>query len=274
MRHARLVCLLLALTLPAISMAGDIQVTCEPGLRVFLDNSLAGTSKTSEDGLHLMNVPEGKHTVRVEKPGFFPQGFQVEVSELPIQVKVRKFTPVLEGAPVPETTPTAQIGDLVGKLVVTSAPQNCTVEIDGKPRDKRHTYLMIGPLPRGKHTISFSGSGYEAISTVIDMEPGADLTVQGNLLTGKVDVSYEGVGSLRVISTPQVCTIRILGMVETKMSPIFNRSYLPAGVHNMVVSWGTKQMSTNVLITKHYRTIVEVNFGKDAVPFRFSYEPE
>ena len=58
MRHAPLVCLLLALTLATVSMAGDIQVTCEPGLRVFLDNQLAGTSSASEHGLHLTKVDE------------------------------------------------------------------------------------------------------------------------------------------------------------------------------------------------------------------------
>lgn len=274
MRHARSVCLLLALALPAVALAGDIQVRCEPGLRVFLDNQLAGTSKASEDGLHLTNVPEGKHTVRVEKPGYFPQGFQVEVSTLPVEVNVGRFTPVLEGFSAPKTTPTPRAGDLVGKLVITSAPQYCTITIDGRSWNKKDTYLKIGPLRRGKHTISFSGAGHHPISTSIDMEPGANLTVHGDLLNGRVDASYEGIGSLRVISTPQVIKIRFLDIAETKTSPIFNRSYLPAGVHRMTVSWKTKQMSTDVLITNHHRTVVTIDFSRDEIPFRFSYEPE
>ena len=181
---------------------------------------------------------------------------------------------MLEGVTVTKSSPRARTSDLVGRLVVTSVPQYCTVAIDGDSRAKKDTYLTIGPLTQGKHTISFSGGGHSLISTVVDMAPGADLTVNGNLLDGKVDVSYRGKGSLRVISTPQVIKIRILSIVDTKMAPIFNRSYLPAGVHRMTVSWGTKQMSTDVLITKQHRTIVEVDFSPDAIPFRFSYEPE
>ncbi|MCG6964334.1 MAG: hypothetical protein LJE95_13830 [Acidobacteria bacterium] len=274
MRHAPLVCLLLALTLATVSMAGDIQVTCEPGLRVFLDNQLAGTSSASEHGLHLTNVPEGKHTIRVEKTGCFPQGFQVEVSKLPTQVTVGRFTQILDGASIVKPTPSADAREMVGKLVITSAPQYCAIAIDGKSRAKKDTFLTIGPLFRGKHSISFTGGGHSPISTVVDMEPGADVTVHGDLLNGKVDVSYEGIGSLRVISTPQVCKIKFLGKLETKTSPIFNRSYLPAGVHRMTVNWGTKLMSADVLITNHHRTVVVIDFSRDAIPFRFSYEPE
>ncbi len=274
MRSARLLVLLLALGLPAVALAGDIQVTCEPGLHVYLDGQLVGTTNTNEDGLFLANVPEGKHTGRVDKPGCLPQGFAVEITKLPIQVKVRKFVPILGGIHVDREPDKPDQSEVVGKLTITSAPQNCTVAIDGKREAKTVPFLTVGSLLRGRHTIAFDRPGKEPISTTIDMEPGTDITVRGDLLNGKVDVYYEGEGSLRVLSTPIVCTVSILGNVRDKRDPIMNMTHLPAGRHRMVVSWGGREMSTDVLISNHYRTVVTVNFGRDRTPFTFSYEPE
>ena len=79
MRSLRWLCFLLVMSVPATSFAGDIQVLCEPGLRVYLDGKLAGTSSAKEDGLFLPALPEGAHIVRVEKDGFVPQSFRVQV---------------------------------------------------------------------------------------------------------------------------------------------------------------------------------------------------
>jgi len=76
MRHARWLTLLLIVTAATLVSAGDIQVTCEPGLRIYLDGTFVGTSSAREDGLVLTNVPEGPHTIRVEKAGFTPVNFQ------------------------------------------------------------------------------------------------------------------------------------------------------------------------------------------------------
>lgn len=81
------------LGVPRISFAGDIQVACGLDLRVYLDGTLVGTSSVKDDGLFLAGVPEGAHVIRVEKAGFVPQTFQVEVRKLPIEVKVEEFSP-------------------------------------------------------------------------------------------------------------------------------------------------------------------------------------
>ena len=274
MRTARLLCLLLAIGLPAAAIAGDIQITCEPGLHVYLDGNLVGTSKASEDGLYLVNIPEGRHIVRVEKPGCFPQGFEVNVTKLPIQVKVAKWVQVLGGLPGVKAPAQTQVDEPVGKLVITSAPQACTVTIDGTSQEKDVPYLTIGALPQGKHTISFSRPGVTPLSTVVDMEPGTDMTVRGDFLDGKVEVTYEGLGSIRILSTPQSCMVYFLGETRQKTTPIMNISHLPAGRHRLIVAWGGREMTTEVLITNRYRTIVTVDFGDKNPPFAFAYEPE
>jgi hypothetical protein len=88
MKRLLWLCLSVLVLVPAPLFAGDIQVACEPGLRVFLDGKLAGTSNAKEDGLFMANVPEGAHVIRVERDGFVPQSYQVEVATLPIEVRV------------------------------------------------------------------------------------------------------------------------------------------------------------------------------------------
>jgi len=69
--------LVLVLVTANISLAGDIQVICEPGLRIYLDDKLAGTSSAKEDGFFLADVRNGSHIIRVEKEGYVPQAFEV-----------------------------------------------------------------------------------------------------------------------------------------------------------------------------------------------------
>lgn len=272
MRHERWLCLLLLLG-ASLAWAGDVQVTCEPGLRVYLDGAFVGTSNANEDGLVLTGVPEGPHTIRVEKPGFMPQGFNVTAGKEPIEIRVTAFDPVLPtgaGKPPEPAAPEKRVGN----LVITSAPQNCTVEIDGVSQRKEAPFLDVGALAPGKHTVSFKKEGFQPISTVITMQPGAEITVRGDLKNGKVDVTHEGKGSLRVISTPEQCKVRFLGETRDKTHSRLNVSHIPAGEHRMVFAWKGMELSRSVLITNGYRTIVKVSFMKEDVPFIVTYEPE
>ncbi len=202
-----------------------------------------------------------------------PQGFQVTVAKEPIEIRVTAFDPVLPsgaGKPPESAAPEKRVGN----LAITSAPQNCTVEIDGSRQWKDTPFLDVGALAPGKHTVTFSKEGFEPISAVITMQPGAEITVRGDLKNGKVDVVHEGKGSLRVISSPESCTVRFLGKTYDKTSARLNISYLPAGEHRMVFSWKGMQRTADVLITSGHRTIVTVSFMRNDVPFSFAYEPE
>ena len=266
-------CLVFAISLVAVAAAGDIQLLCEPGLRILLDGRLVGTSTAREDGLFLTGVPSGGHTIRVEKDGSMARSFQVEVGDVPIEVKVGALEPA-PVAPTESEAPAAEVTQLAGSLVVTSAPQNCTVSIDGRPEEKTTPQLLIGGLPPGEHTVSFSKPGYETISTVVSLQPGVEVSVRGDLIAGRVEVAHEGKGSLRVTSKPTRCTVRILGMTREKTDRILKLSHLPAGVHRMVVSIPGRDLSTDLLIRKGHRTVVEVSFFKGDEPFVVSSVPE
>lgn len=274
MKRAPAILSVLFLAISALALAGDIQVTCEPGLRVFLDGELVGKATPQEDGLFLMNVPDGQHTIRVEKYGFLPQTFEVEVSKLPIQVKVGEFSPEPAAQRRIEAAKAIVVSQTVGELTVTSAPQNCVVAIDGQTRDKDVPYLDIGGLTAGEHTISFSRQGYEPISATFRMQPGAEITARGDLINGQVEFIHEGKGSLRVISKPQNCTVRLLGMVRDKIHSRLNISYLPAGEHHVVFTWRGLDIATDILITNGHRTTVEVSFMQGDPPVIITHAPE
>jgi hypothetical protein len=274
MRFARRLWLLLLLGVASVSAAGDIQVLCAPGLRVFLDGEFVGTSNAREDGLFLEGVPPGKHTVRVEKDQFLPRSYQVEVARVPIEVRVEELVPQPETPVESEPTIAATKEEILGSLVITSAPQNCTFEIDGRAEEKTIPQLTFGGLAAGEHSISFSKPGYASVSAAVKIEPGAVVKVRGDLRAGKVEVVHEGKGSLRLISKPNRCAVRFLGKTRNKTERILNLSHLPAGGHPLVVSIPGRQLSTSVLIMNGRRTIIEVSFMKGDEPFVVEHEPE
>lgn len=273
MRCLRWACLLLVMGATATSFAGDIQVLCEPGLRVYLDGALAGTSSARDDGLFLANLPEGTHVVRVEKDGFVPQSFQVQVSNRPVEVKVEAFIPQPPAPPAREAV-SAVVKQPTGNLLVTSAPQNCVVEIDGRPEAKSTPVLLLEGLAPGEHTIAFSKPGYERISGAVKIQPGAEVSVRGDLVAGKMETFQEGKGSLRVFSTPESCKVRFRGKTMDKNRAVLNLSHIPAGEYPLVAVWKSLELSTTVLIARGQRTVVTVSFMKGDPAFVITSEPE
>jgi hypothetical protein len=273
MRCLRWFCVLLVASAPAVAFAGDIQVTCEPGVRVFLDGKFAGFSNVKDDGFFLADVPEGAHVILVDKHGFASQTFDVKVGKLPIQVKVAAFTSEASAGQESEHG-NAKVEQPLGDLQVMSAPQDCVVTVDGKARPKNTPVLLIAGLTEGEHPISFSKQGYEPVSGTVTIQAGTEVTVRGDLKAGKVENVYEGEGSLRVLSTPEYCMVRFLGKTMDKNGMRLNVTHVPAGEHRIVVLWNRYQLSSTIKILNGQRTVVVVSFLKKDKPFVVSYEPE
>ena len=155
----------------------------------------------------------------------------------------------------------------VGSLVVTSAPQNITVEIDGRVEEKRTPQLSIGGLPVGEHRITFRKDGYDPVTSNITIEPGAENAVHGDLKSTRVEVVHRGRGSLRVISKPMRCTIWFRDEIHDKTHDRFNLTKIPAGEYPMMVMIQGRKLATTVLIVDGQRTTVEVSFMKGDDPF-------
>jgi hypothetical protein len=248
----------------AVSFAGGVQVSAEPGLRVYLDGEMVGTTSAREDGFFLNDVRRGRHTIRVEKDGYETQTFEVEVLSRPIEVEVGELVPIEAAAPAAASDRSRR---QVGTLVVTSAPQNITVEIAGRVENKTTPQLTIGGLPVGEHTIRFSKQGYDTVTSTITIEPGAENTVHGDLKSTRVEVVHQGRGSLQVISKPSRCTIWFRDEIHDKHYDRFNLTKIPAGEYQMMVMIPGRRLATSVLIVDGQRTTVEVSFMKGDDPF-------
>jgi hypothetical protein len=274
MKSLRILTTVILIGVASASFAGDIQIFCEPGHSIYLDDEFMGTSNAKQDGLFLLNVRKGTRTIRVEKEGFVPRVLEVEVSDYPIEVRVGALVP-LSPEPEPVAPTPAPIKPAVGIVVITSAPQNCVVEIDGTRTEAKNTpTLTLSDLVIGRHTISFSKVGYETISGTFFVQPDTVTSLRGNLIDGKVEAGAEGKGSLRVMSKPTSCEVRFAGEFYDKRSRILNVSHIPAGDYRMVVEWGGRTLSAVVPISDRKRTIVRVSFMEGDRPFVITTEPQ
>lgn len=273
MNCAHRIFLFFIISAAAVSFAGDIQVSCQPDLRIFLDGTLMGTSNAREDGLFLASVPAGAHTIRVEKDGFQPKNIRIEVSDTPVEVRVGTLSPQPFAQYQKKKAAPEEVKQLFGELTLTSAPQNCVVEIDGKSEPKEIPELSIGRVSSGKHTISFSKPGYEKITREITIHPGTEVTVRGDLFAGKIDILYKGRGSMQVFSNPNKCTIRFRGEIEDKIHSKFKLTHIPAGEYPIVFEIKGRKISRHVLIKDGQRADVTVSFVKGEEPFSVSYVP-
>ena len=272
MKCAFRIILFFVMSAAAVSFGGDIQVSCSAGLRIYLDDKLMGTANAMEDGLFLANVPVGAHTIRVEKDGFLPKNIRIEVSDRPVEVRVGTLAPQPYAQHQKKAEP-EEVNQLFGELVITSAPQNCVIEFDGTSEVKEIAELSIGRVISGKHTISFSKPGYETITREINIHPGAEVTVRGDLINGKIETLYEGRGSLQVTSTPSRCKIRFRGKLEDKIHPKFNLTQIPAGEYPIVFEIRGRKISRELLIRDGQRAVIRVSFVKGEEPFSVSYVP-
>lgn len=263
----------LLLAAPALLSAGDIQIFCEPGVRVLLDGRPAGVATAREDGLYLVNVPAGTRTLHLEKDGFLAQVFRLEVPDHPIEITAAPWIPApAQGEAV--SGPGNGEPSAGGTVVITSAPQNCTVDLGGTVHSKRSPQLVVPGLPPGEHPISFSKDGWEPIRGVVTVRGGVRTAVRGNLIDGRVEVLHQGKGSLRVLSRPDRCGVRFLGRVAETSRGRWNLSHVPAGEHRLVVSRQGREITTDVLIAEGRRTVVVVSFLPGDEPVRVSFEPE
>lgn len=256
----------------SLSFAGDIQVFCEPGLNIYLDDGFMGTSNDKQDGFFLMSVRKGSHTIRVEKEGFVSQSLQIEVSDFPIEVRVGRLNRD-PAAGLESEAQTMQVEKAVGNLVITSAPQNCTVEIDGRTEFKETPRLSIDGLEAGEHTISFSKPGYESITGVVMILPGGDVSVRGNLIDGKIETVVEGHGSLKIYSKPKRCTVHFRGERHEKTTLTLNVTRIPAGEYPIMFEINGRRLTKTVIIRDETRTELEVSFMKGDEPFSVRYVP-
>ena len=154
--------LLIIAPLYAQHKLGYIQVTCEPGVQVFLDGELKGVTSAGQGGLILSGVSASRHQLRFEKEGCYLQVATVMVSSTEVLAyKVHPFTAKPEttdqGSPAQE-----QLEQKSGSLQIQSLPVACKISITGlevNGYEKYRDEVEFDKLPIGTYTAVFSALG-------------------------------------------------------------------------------------------------------------------
>ena len=71
--------LILFLLAPLSGFSGEVQVLCEPGVSIFIDNDFKGKTNKEEEGLYIDDVFPGSHTIRAVKEGFYDIDKQITI---------------------------------------------------------------------------------------------------------------------------------------------------------------------------------------------------
>lgn len=144
---------------------GYIQIKCEPGATVFLDNNFVGNTSSELGGLILQDVPAGSYVIKIVKEGFKPQSVKIDLKVNEIYVyEVKEFIPQLDVTQKGEAD-TDTIKQRVGSLLIETIPIDCIIEIpklninEEHYGDKTKKTWEISNIPVGSYKIHFIAMG-------------------------------------------------------------------------------------------------------------------
>ena len=167
---------------------GYIQVTCEPGIQVFLDGKFKGVSNVGQGGFIMTGIAAGSHSLKVFKEGFSAQEDTVNVvAGKVLEYKVRPFVPKMKitqrGA-----SESQQVVRKVGSLKIQSLPVGCRISITalGIDSKKQQDEWMVDQVPLGTYRATFSALGKE-VEHSFQVGEGRETHLFVNILEGKVD---------------------------------------------------------------------------------------
>ncbi|GAI74739.1 unnamed protein product, partial [marine sediment metagenome] len=151
---AMLICASVSQTAEAV---GDLQITADPGLRVYLDEEDNFVGKTNEydDGLYLEGLPVGSHAVIIKKSGFLPGRFMIEIkSGRTIELTVGELKPDITIEQKGEAKE-AEVEAEVGSLKIRSVPLKCDIRFLDRTINKEKDEVVIEGIPVGTYPIEF-----------------------------------------------------------------------------------------------------------------------
>jgi hypothetical protein len=152
---------------------GYIQIKCEPGAAVFLDNKFVGNTSLELGGLILQDIPSGSHEVKIVKEGFTPQSVKIDlkVNEIYLyEVSLKQIS---------------------GSLLIETIPLDCIIEIPLLNISKEHygnktekTWEVSG-IPIGSYRINFLALG-KKVKYDLEIEEGVQKHLLVNILKNEV----------------------------------------------------------------------------------------
>lgn len=166
-----------------VHAAGDLQITAEPGVRIWLDDQFKGKTTADDMGMFIEKLQSGTHEVKAAKEGFKPIIQKITIKDgQTLEIKLKFTIPSME---VRDLSP-EQNGTLireVGNLILRCAPLHAEVFLDGKSLgigDK-----SISDLPAGRHDVKFVYGG-KTLSGSFNLNPGETLKLKGHFREGRI----------------------------------------------------------------------------------------
>ena len=152
---------------------GYIQIKCEPGAAVFLDNNFVGNTTLELGGLILQDIPSGSHEVKIVKEGFKSQSVKIDlkVNEIYLyEVSLKQIS---------------------GSLLIETTPLDCIIEIPKLNISKENygnktekTWEVSG-IPIGNYNINFLALG-KKVKYDLEIEEGVQKHLLVNILNNEV----------------------------------------------------------------------------------------
>jgi len=170
---------------------GYIQIKCEPGVMVFLDDNLVGITSLEQVGLILQDVPAGSYVIKIVKEGFEPQSVKIDLKVNDIYVyEVKEFIPQLDVTQEGEAD-TDTIKQKVGSLLIETIPTDCIIEIPKLNINKEHygnktkKTWEISNIPIGSYSVNFIALG-KKIEYELKIEERVQKHLLVNILSNEV----------------------------------------------------------------------------------------
>jgi|GEM_PF-3416008 len=182
---------------------GDIQITCEPGVRIWLNNDFKGTTTSDDNGMFIEGLPPGNYNVKATKTDFGQadklitvldgQTVEVEIQFTAPDVKIEDMVPEKDTAFVQE----------VGTFILRSVPLKAIAYIDDK--EIGETDKKVRNFPVGHHTVKFVFKG-KTLTGSFKLNPNETLKLKGHFKKGRIVTEPTGPVVVEESVAPAVVT--------------------------------------------------------------------
>jgi len=191
MKRIILQLLLIIFTINTFAQQGNcfIELIAEPGIKVYIDNTLIGTTNKEENGLFIQNINTGNHIIEFIKVNFESQKDIINLkSGKALLYRIKPFKTQFK---------ISQEGDFeknklfqkTGNLVLESIPKSINVDIPslGANIKKTKSLLNIKNISIGAYNAIFTWKNKQ-INYKINIHHKKTTHLTINMLNGKIDI--------------------------------------------------------------------------------------
>ncbi len=170
--------LLLGLLIPAAALAqsGDIQITSEPRVRIFIDDEFMGVTNETDNGLFVEGLSPGPHILEAIKSGHPPFVQEVSVPDGSVMEVKLDFRGPEQKEPRPAPLAQPPRTD-VATFILSSEPLGAKVYINGQY--KGDADIVVENVSAGRHRILFQ-QGKRRVSGTYSLRPGETMKLRAS----------------------------------------------------------------------------------------------